>query len=83
MNETKRPTEHPMPTKPRPTPKVLAVRVQDIDMPFFSMMEFMIKWALASIPAFLVLSVLFCVVLGIALGGIGLLLMILIAPMFA
>ncbi len=34
------------------------VFVKDIDMPFFSMMFFMIKWALASIPALIILFLL-------------------------
>ncbi len=34
------------------------VKVRDIDMPFLSMVGFMVKWALASIPAFLVLFLL-------------------------
>src|SRR6185312_7592522 len=37
----------------RPT----AVRIIDVDMPFESMVGFMVKWALASIPAILILSV--------------------------
>jgi hypothetical protein len=31
------------------------VTVTDVDMPFGSMVRFMVKWALASIPAFLML----------------------------
>jgi hypothetical protein len=38
------------------------VVVTDVDMPFFSMMTFMIKWALASIPAMCILSFLFGIV---------------------
>ena len=33
--------------------------VTDIKMPFMSMVVFMIKWAIASIPAFIILSLLF------------------------
>jgi hypothetical protein len=33
------------------------VTVTDVDMPFFSMVSFMIKWALATIPAFFILAV--------------------------
>jgi hypothetical protein len=36
--------------------------VRDFDMPFGSMVGFMIKWAIAAIPAFIVLAV---------IGGIG------------
>jgi hypothetical protein len=35
------------------------VVVTDIKMPFMSMVVFMIKWAIASIPAFMLLSILF------------------------
>lgn len=34
------------------------VRVTDIDMTFGSMVLFMVKWAIASIPAFIILSAL-------------------------
>lgn len=33
------------------------VKVTDIDMKFTSMVLFMVKWSIASIPAFLILSV--------------------------
>ena len=35
----------------------LRVVVTDFDMPFGSMVGFMIKWTLAAIPAFLILSI--------------------------
>jgi hypothetical protein len=38
---------------------LIKVRVVDINMPFISMVEFMVKWSLASIPAFIILFVLF------------------------
>lgn len=38
-----------------PTNRVV---VSDINMPFLSMVRFMVKWAIASIPAFLILVVL-------------------------
>lgn len=38
------------------------VVVTDIRMPFLSMVIFMIKWAVAAIPAFVILSALFGVV---------------------
>jgi hypothetical protein len=37
--------------------QVTPVTVTDIDMPFLSMMSFMVKWALATIPAFFILAV--------------------------
>lgn len=38
-------------------PQKSHVVVTDFDMPFGSMVGFMIKWALAAIPAFLILSI--------------------------
>jgi hypothetical protein len=46
----------------RPVTQVTPVTVTDIDMPFLSMMSFMVKWALATIPAFFILAV---------VGGMG------------
>ncbi len=40
------------------------VRVVDIDMPFWSMVKFMVKWAIASIPALVLLMVIGVVVAG-------------------
>lgn len=40
----------------RPEPPVTRVEVVDINMPFFSMVGFMVKWALASVPAALILG---------------------------
>jgi hypothetical protein len=45
-------------SEPAPQPVTVApqpVTVTDIDMPFSSMVVFMLKWAMASIPAFLIL----------------------------
>ena len=50
------------------------VVVTDISMPFLSMMIFMIKWVIASIPAFIILSILGGIVtaiLGAIMGGMG------------
>ena len=50
------------------------VIVTDIRMPFLSMMVFMIKWVIASIPAFIILSILGAIVttiLGTLMGGMG------------
>ena len=50
------------------------VVVTDIRMPFLSMMVFMIKWVIASIPAFIILSILGAIVtaiLGTLMGGMG------------
>ena len=45
------------------------VTVTDIKMPFFSMVIFMVKWVIASIPAFIILFVLGTMLTGV-LGGI-------------
>lgn len=45
------------------------VTVVDIKMPFMSMVVFMVKFAIASIPAFLILSVIFGI-LAMVFGGI-------------
>lgn len=50
------------------------VVVTDISMPFLSMMIFMIKWVIASIPAFIILSILGGIVtaiLGMIMRGMG------------
>jgi hypothetical protein len=44
------------------------VTVVDIDMPFASVITFMAKWALASIPAFLILFVLGLIVMAVVSG---------------
>jgi len=60
---------HPgsIPVEPDPdlsTAPIARVSVVDIKMPFGSMVTFMVKWAFAAIPAFLILaSVAFFVVL--------------------
>jgi len=45
------------------------VTVTDIKMPFGSMVEFMVKWAIASIPAFIILLVIGFTIAGIL--GVG------------
>jgi hypothetical protein len=47
----------------KPAPEGQPVRIVDIDMPFSSMVGFMIKWALAAVPAGIVLSILVMVML--------------------
>ncbi len=44
------------------------VVVTDIKMPFMSMVIFMIKWAIASIPAMIILFVLYMIIGGIFTG---------------
>lgn len=53
---------------------VTRVIVTDIRMPFMSMVVFMVKWVIASIPAFIILSVIGAVIMGILsslMGGMG------------
>ena len=52
-----------------PAPKPIPTRVQvtDINMPFASMVGFMVKWAIASIPALIILF--FIVGIGAAVFG--------------
>lgn len=45
------------------------VRVVDIKMPFGSMVVFLIKWALASIPAMIILGLIYLLVVGMIMGG--------------
>jgi hypothetical protein len=45
-----------------------SVKVSDFDMPFWSMVVFMVKWAIASIPAILILMVLFAIFGGFTLA---------------
>lgn len=47
------------------------VVVVDIKMPFLSMVAFMVKWAIAAIPAFIILSVIATVVMAILHGMMG------------
>jgi len=51
-------------TEPAPQPVV----IKDFDMPFGSMVSFIVKWTIAAIPALLILFVLFAVV-SAAIGG--------------
>ncbi len=45
------------------------VVVVDVKMRFWSMVVFMVKWAVASIPAFIILAVLLSILFGL-LGGL-------------
>ena len=47
------------------------VTVTDIKMPFGSMVEFMVKWAIASIPAFIILFLIGMMVMGVFGVGIA------------
>ena len=55
------------------SPEETKVVVTDIQMPFFSMVVFMVKWALAAIPAFLILGCIFAgLFLLVGMAGTGL-----------
>jgi hypothetical protein len=45
--------------------------VVDFDMPFFSMMNFMLKWAIASIPAAIILLVIGIAIMAVLGGGLA------------
>ena len=47
------------------------VKISDIDIPFGSMVVFMVKWAIASIPAFFILMFLFAIFGGFFVGIIS------------
>lgn len=49
------------------------VIVTDIKMPFLSMVILMVKWAVASIPAFIILAILWTVVFALVGGSLGML----------
>jgi hypothetical protein len=50
--------------------KLPSVRIVDVDMPFLSMVGFMLKWTLATIPAILILIGLWALLMGV-FGGIS------------
>lgn len=48
------------------------VIITDIKMPFFSMVIFIIKWMLASIPAFIIIGLLFTAIgMGLQMSGLS------------
>ena len=49
-------------SQPNEPSKVIVV---DLQMPFFSIVVLMVKWALASIPAIIILGVIFSLVMGL------------------
>ena len=44
------------------------VVITDIKMPFWSMVMFMVKWAIAAIPAIIILTLLFAIASGVIKG---------------
>lgn len=49
----------------------LKVSVVDIDMPFMSMVSFMVKWAIAAIPALIILTLVGTIAMGVIAGLTG------------
>lgn len=47
---------------------VVRVEVKDFDMPFWAIVGWMVKWAIASIPAFVILVIVFIVMLAMLFG---------------
>jgi hypothetical protein len=47
------------------------VAVTDVNMPFMSMVRFMVKWAIAAIPAMLILMVIGAIFCGVLVGVMG------------
>lgn len=50
------------------TKKSLRVTIVDLDMPLMSMVNFMVKWAIAAIPAFVILTLIAVIVVGFLKG---------------
>ena len=57
----------------QPLPSVQSVTITDIDIPFWRLVGIFIKWALAAIPATIVVTLIIMVVMGLlgALFGMG------------
>ena len=51
-----------------PEPLVQSVAITDIHMPFGSMVVFMIKWAIAAIPALIILGLIYLVFFAVIVG---------------
>jgi len=64
MNDEAQPAPLPAPTE------LLRVSVVDINMPFASMVGFMLKWSLATIPALLILGTI-AGIIALVIAGIG------------
>lgn len=63
-------SDNPTKEKFMPTDTQHEVVVTDVKVPFWSMVVFMIKLALASIPATIIISIIYLVAIAI-LGGLG------------
>ena len=54
-----------------PRPEETRVVVTDIDIPFFSMVNFMVKWAFAAIPATIIICVIVMIVMIVISVGLA------------
>src|SRR4051794_21149849 len=59
------PVSTPPPSAP---PDIARVSVVDINMPFASMVGFMVKWSIAAIPAIIILAAIGALVVGVLAG---------------
>lgn len=55
---------------PKKALKKIPVQVIDIDMPFMSMVFFMVKWAFATIPAIIIIWIISTFIIGIITGSL-------------
>ncbi len=60
------------PLAPKAADLAQPVRITDVDMPFGSMVWFMVKWAIATIPALIILMFVGAVLIAILSGFFGL-----------
>lgn len=65
MNERKDITEL---FRDKPKGDVVRVKVVDFDMPFLSIVKLMVKWVIATIPAFIILAILSFMFSGVFIG---------------
>jgi hypothetical protein len=47
------------------------VIIKDIQMPFWSMVTFMVKWAFAAIPAIIIIAIIIAALMGVFGGLVG------------
>ena len=47
------------------------VVIKDIQMPFWSMVTFMVKWSFAAIPAIIIIAIIIAVLAGVLSGFFG------------
>jgi hypothetical protein len=68
--------KHKYSVEPPPVPEQQTVQkfqevvIKDFNMPFWSMVGFMIKWALASIPAIIILTIIVSLAISVITGAL-------------